>query len=599
MIRFQDKQLYIIILLVFITGCAFFYFFGRQELPKREGGQVFLQMDDFSEGWMIDKKSKTEVAFFPLSFDAKQGDSMEFYHRVPDNMTNENMYLLFETKKQAIQVRINESVIYESNARDNRLDAIHVVPIDPNNNNKNIYLKFDRSEKGGINVPTFKIGTKSQLMGEVIQDNYMTFLWGCVLIFISLCFLCIAFFVKNTSYAKKPLFYAGIEGCLIGVYELFQGNWFEVLTGWNYGMRILMFCIIIMGSMMHLLVFRCYSLQKKMHSGIDLGILLVLVYFISALVLHSFDLVPFATLVVIAMGIFALCVVVYTVIFGKNLIDNKRKENKPVFVANFILIVMMLIQLIMLVVGREMHSNDIFLPIGLSVYVFVLLGFGLKKALSLEVKTEKVTYNEETIRLEVLEQMNPNLLFASFHTLQNLIKSGSANSVKMIYYISVYFRNNLKALEKQGTTIPFSEEMEHILAYLQLQKTRNEQLKFVVECKVTDFKIPRHSIEPIVENAVKHGIGGKGNVGNVVVRTYQRSDGYAIQIIDDGIGFDKKQLKKKGATSLLQIMENLENICKAQIEIISHEGKGTVITIILPMLENDLIELTDEEEMIS
>ena len=120
-------------------------------------------------------------------------------------------------------------------------------------------------------------------------------------------------------------------------------------------------------------------------------------------------------------------------------------------------------------------------------------------------------------------------------------------------------------------------------------------MNYKVECKVKDFQIPRNSIEPLVENAVKHGIAGKEDKGNVVLRTYMRADGYGIQIIDDGIGFDKKLLKGENPTSVLSIISVLEHVCKAKVEIISHEGKGTVITIILPMLENELMSEESEQ----
>ena len=150
-------------------------------------------------------------------------------------------------------------------------------------------------------------------------------------------------------------------------------------------------------------------------------------------------------------------------------------------------------------------------------------------------------------------------------------------------------KNNIKAMNSQGEIISFSEELEHIMAYLNLQKTRNSGFSFVIESKVKDFKIPRNTIEPLVENAVKYGIGGKDNKGNVVVRSYNREEGYAIQIIDTGIGFDTANLKNTSSTSIKNIFEMLKDKCKAKTEIISKENKGTVITIIIPMIENELI----------
>lgn len=92
----------------------------------------------------------------------------------------------------------------------------------------------------------------------------------------------------------------------------------------------------------------------------------------------------------------------------------------------------------------------------------------------------------------------------------------------------------------------------------------------------------------MVENAVKYGVANNGNRGNVVIRTYQREEGYAIQVVDDGAGFDRNKLTRKSPTALLNLFAMLEKTCQAKFEMISKEGKGTVITIILPVLENDL-----------
>lgn len=145
--------------------------------------------------------------------------------------------------------------------------------------------------------------------------------------------------------------------------------------------------------------------------------------------------------------------------------------------------------------------------------------------------------------------------------------------------------------------IPFEEELEHIIAYLQLQRMCSADVNFTVECKVKDFRIPRYSIEPMVENAVEHGVLSQGNAGNIVVRTYLRAEGYAVQVVDDGSGFDLHILERKSPTALLNLFSLLEENCQAQTEVISKEGKGTVITIVLPpVLENEQLDEPEELE---
>ncbi len=600
MFHLQERQLHIIVLLILIAGGVCFFLFGTNPIPEREGGQILESLDDFSDGWLYHTKQDAQVVSFPVELDAKAGNTFTYSHRAPD-MTSENQYMVIKADRLFLQVKVADEVIFESSGKDIKNVSYYVIPILPEYNNRSISLVYQRLENETITIPTVAVGTKTQLYGQVLQDNLGYVLWGSLLILICLFSLGSYALIQNTDTAKRVLLYGSLEGIVLGVLGIFQGSMIPILTGWNYGTYIVRVCFVIVLAILYLLVLRCLTYKKRVISLLDIGAVVCLVFFISVMVLHFFDLIQLDTIDTMAKWLYGILIVGYTCIFGVSVMDYHREESRPVLYGNVALVICMVLQIIMQVVGRDLGFHSIFLLLGFTIYELFILVLGMKKALFVAPKKEKASYNEEEVRRQLLEQINPNLLFASFHTLQNLIKSGSGNSVKMIYYISVYFRNNLKALEHRGDTIPFSEELEHILAYLQLQKIRNGNLKFALECKITDFQVPRHSIEPMVENAVKHGIGGNQNTGNVVVRTYLRAEGYAVQVIDDGIGFHVKELQDTGDTSLVHLVSILEKTCNAQVEMISHEGKGTVITIVLPMLENDLMdeieELDDKEEL--
>lgn len=595
MLRLQDKQLHWILLLILVAGGIFFFVFGYSVIPRnQETVSVIPVMDSFSDGWLYQKESDTEIVSFPASYSEKDGESFTFYHRVPD-MNNEPLYLLFTTNGQSVKAYIDGQLIYENKKQEEGITAYHVIPLLPEYHNKSISLTYQQTKDKEITIPEVFVGTRTSLYGQLLKDNGVFMIWGGCLILAGLILLGVWCLIKNTGYAKKPLFYGSLESLVLGLLAIVQGNLLPILTGWNYGTYFIRLSGMILLLLLHLCLLRCFTYQKTVLSGIDIGVIVAFIYDISVMVLLIFHLVSIGWLYRISVILLLVAVLVYTVLFGYLVVEQKRKECRLALFGNLILVIGFLVQIMMSIVGKDITYNRIFLPMAITVYLIFLLAVSIKRAVYVEPEKEDLPYDEAAIRNRVIEQMNPNLLFASFHTLQSLIKTKSANSNKMIYYISVYMKGNLKALEKQGEIIPFSEEMEHILAYLQLQKTRNDNLKFAVECKVTEFFVPRHCIEPLVENAVKYGVGGRQNKGNVVVRTYMRAEGYAIQIIDDGIGFDKKNLKQTSNTSILYLMSQLEQLCKAQTEIISHEGKGTVITIVLPMLENDLMETTQEQ----
>ena len=86
--------------------------------------------------------------------------------------------------------------------------------------------------------------------------------------------------------------------------------------------------------------------------------------------------------------------------------------------------------------------------------------------------------------------------------------------------------------------IPFEDELRHIKTFLSLEKTRfNNRLNIVYELGPTDFDLPPLSIQPLVENAVKHGILKKVEGGTVILKTSETPNDYVIEVIDDGVGF--------------------------------------------------------------
>ena len=104
------------------------------------------------------------------------------------------------------------------------------------------------------------------------------------------------------------------------------------------------------------------------------------------------------------------------------------------------------------------------------------------------------------------------------------------------------------------------------------------------DIQTTDFKLPLLSVQPLVENAVKHGVGMKEDGGTVRISTRETETAYEVIISDDGVGFDVNAQKNDGRSHIG--MENsqkrLHDMCGGEVIIESVVGKGTTATVILP-----------------
>ncbi len=137
--------------------------------------------------------------------------------------------------------------------------------------------------------------------------------------------------------------------------------------------------------------------------------------------------------------------------------------------------------------------------------------------------------------------------------------------------------------------VPFERELDHLEKYLYIEKLRfADKLNIAYDIQCTDFELPLLSIQPLVENAVKHGVGMKEDGGTVTIATRETDKAYEVIISDDGVGFDTEAKKNDGRSHVG--MENtrrrLKDMCNADVEITSVIGEGTVARVIIPKENN-------------
>lgn len=616
MFRLENRQLHILIGLIGIASLLLFFLFCGRTIENTNDLGKLKGMTDFSEAWICTLETKslkepmeqelfksqtnekyvTSVVNLPLSLEVEKNSTILLNHKVPD-FDMETLYLTFRTNHESVCVRIEGKTVYESSKKTEQVQTMHRIPIYREFRDKIINIEIKQLSHTPLVLEKIEVGTYSEMMMQAIKIHGFLFFIGSICMIISILLFVTYFFVKNDKSRKRLLLYSSVEGSLFGLLFILETELFEIISNWNYEICFVKFCILIIISMMHLFIIRLFISKKRVLFLLDIGILCFVVTYISVMVLQAFSLLNFDSAYQFLKGLFLLAVLCYTIILAIAIFDYKNKQGKVIILANGICLFFILLDLIFHILGQTIFVHFSYAILGVFIYFFVLWIAAIKNAVNVPVIQENGQDSQKEMRDAMIKQLNPNLLFLAFRTLQTLIKKGSVHSVKMIYYISVYLRSNFRVIEKPKEIILFEEELEHIIAYLQLQKLRNQNLMFSVECKEKGFRIPRCAIEPLVENAVIHGIARKKQGGNIAVRTYSRKDGYAIQIIDDGVGFDQTCLKKKSNSGILYIFELLEQVCAAQTEIISKEGKGTVITIVLPILENDLLGENQKESM--
>lgn len=219
----------------------------------------------------------------------------------------------------------------------------------------------------------------------------------------------------------------------------------------------------------------------------------------------------------------------------------------------------------------------------LSVFTFILyVSIDLHNALLLERQEREISEWKTEI---MLSQMQPHFLYNVLTTISSMCEIENAVKARdVVNQFADYFRTNLESLGKDKT-ISFKKELEHVQTYLWLEKVRFEDaLNISYEIGPTDFSVPSLTIQPMVENAVKHGIRPKEEGGTVTLRTCETDIDYLVIVEDDGVGFDVDCPvdDNREHVGIENVKRRLEIICRGTCEIQSSKGVGTVVTIHIP-----------------
>ena len=207
---------------------------------------------------------------------------------------------------------------------------------------------------------------------------------------------------------------------------------------------------------------------------------------------------------------------------------------------------------------------------------------------SIRILTLEKELEESRISI-MLSQIQPHFLYNALNTIYHLCEKDAAVAQQAISDFSDYLQMNLKSLD-QKCPVPFLKELKHVKNYLNLEKLRfDDELNVRYEIQTADFALPALSVQPLVENAVKHGICPKEGGGTVVIRSGETEQYYTVTVIDDGVGFDTKHPEDDGKShiGIENVRRRLQAMCHATLLIDSTPGRGTTAVIRIPKEESN------------
>ena len=230
--------------------------------------------------------------------------------------------------------------------------------------------------------------------------------------------------------------------------------------------------------------------------------------------------------------------------------------------------------------------TDVTVLIDVSTVLSAISMLGLILSDQTERYIEKERENAQLRTDIMLSQIQPHFLYNTLGAIKSVCRTDPMRARDAIDQFTEYLRHNMDALT-DDQPISFPQELEHVKRYLEIQKLRfDTALNVEYDLGCTDFKLPTLTLQPIVENAVTHGVrkNSKGN-GLVTIRSRECPDRYEISVTDNGPGFVPDTVPGDGERShvgIKNVRERLRYVSGGELEIHSVLGEGTTVTLILP-----------------
>ena len=202
-----------------------------------------------------------------------------------------------------------------------------------------------------------------------------------------------------------------------------------------------------------------------------------------------------------------------------------------------------------------------------------------------ELETEKLTLDAQLTESRIstmISQIRPHFIYNTLGSIEQLCEIDPPKAGELVHNFAKYLRGNFGELDNPKPIL-MSQEMEHVHHYINIENVRFPDMTFSFEMNSNDFFIPALTIQPIVENAIKHGLMKLQKGGTIHVVSFETDKDYCVLVEDDGVGFDTNVLlDDRKHVGIRNIRGRLKAMVNGTLEIESTIGVGTKVLIKIP-----------------
>ena len=526
------------------------------------GSKTHIEYKDhytsFDDGWTLTVGGKTtENVTLPMQVTTKSPDAAVFTKTLPDEIP-ENMALISRNYHQWLKVKIDGELIFSyPNADWNGFcnlisDEWCLIDIKPEYAGKTIELSLINTSEPFFRfsgkVGEFYYGTDNALVHYVREQGFWGLILGIITSGIGALLLIVSFIYRgHTKQSTNTAM--GMAFLCFGVWMINRVKMCLFPNHSIYVYWISLMCLMFVAPFVFLYSYYRNNTFKKVALFAFRFCLLADLFLIISSFFIDYS-VEFITPFAYILSVLAMLLTSYSLFRGgwgkESKLQSKtdRLLDRTEFFSTLIFPTLGLIESI--AYSDKLWTEwSMFFIFGMTAYAIIYFSFILWRTFLVVQDRTNVTRQLHDSQLELMMgQIQPHFMFNTLSSIRTLIKVDPDVAYDMVYNFSNYLRANVDNMTNLDG-IPFSSEVQHIQSYVEIEKVRlGDRLTVVYEIGEDNFTVPPLSIQPLVENAIKHGIRKKVGGGTVYLKSYSLANFNVVEVSDDGTGFNSEDANR-------------------------------------------------------
>ena len=541
--------------------------------------------------WYYETSNGAIEVDIPGKLNVKANETCTIFGYIESSQLSSQTILL-RSSYQRVDIYIDDELIYSydtdsyrpyGKANPSKIHSV-LLPEDVVGKKISISITSPYSQYSGY-FSNLEVGEYNTLIHDVYVKYNVELIFGVFAVLLSIFLLLSNVIVVRFREVSKSIYYIFGACVFLGSWMIFDSKLINLFMN-----EFLVNQFVYISLHVFAFMFACYvntESSKYTKPITSCVIILALVNMITQGVLNLLSIYDYVEMLFISIALIFLEILL---LFVNRIVRNVKKHIKSRQTKTDELeLIMVIILLVVFVLDVYLLLNT-FISINVILgIVFILIAIITHYKTIYQLSEEAQASQELKSRLSqtqnylIQSQMKPHFIFNTLGAIRTMIKSSPDKAYQLITSFSKYLRANINTISPEET-ISFASEMDHIKTYVDIEKVRfGERLTVLYDIKCDNFNLPPLTVEPLVENAVKHGVCKKIKGGVVKISSWEEEDRYIVTVEDNGVGFDvvaQNDRKESTSVGIKYIKLRLKELSNADFEITSEIGVGTKATLI-------------------